>query len=665
MTKSFITNIRSKVRNYPLTKNTPLVPLYEAIVNSIHAIDERKRVDGPYDGHIEIEVVRKYTIFSESDDNTIDCFQITDNGIGFNDVNMQSFMEADSEHKASIGGRGVGRFAWLKAFSSVHISSTYKDSDGYMTREFDFSMDRPDIDDCLTTAMDCSESKTTVTLKGYKKEYEQEAPKKLDTIATRIIQHCLVYFLNDSCPKIFVFDQDNKICLNDIFKEQFLTDQNISEFCVCGQEFKLLHIKISNRAFSHRNQLYLCANGRLVANKELDNLIVNLSQSIFDQEGYWYLGVLTGKYLDDNVNMSRLSFDIDKQSKPLFPEEPGMDDIISTVVHHVELYLHDYLAKVEKEKKERFEQYTAEIAPQYRHLAHYVPDQIAKLKPGLTDSELDNELQEIKRKFENTTQAECKELLAKLKNGQINTEEYQEQFSNTIKKISDSNRSQLASYVVHRRIILDLFRNGLNIQDDGKFQLESYLHQLIYPMRSTSEDMPYDNHNLWLIDEKLSFFRLIASDMPFNNDIREKRADILLLDNPVVVAESSNNGYAYETIVIFELKRPMRDDYDMEHNPVTQLQDYVKKIREGKAYDSRHRPIRVTETTQFYLYAICDITSSLERVLDSLSFARTPDQLGAYGYNNRYHSYIEVLSYEKLLHDAEKRNKVLFFKLGI
>ena len=63
MTKSFVTNIRGKVRNYPLTKNTPLVPLYEAIVNSIHAIDERKRVDGPYDGHIEIEVVRKYTTF--------------------------------------------------------------------------------------------------------------------------------------------------------------------------------------------------------------------------------------------------------------------------------------------------------------------------------------------------------------------------------------------------------------------------------------------------------------------------------------------------------------------------------------------------------------------------------------------------------------------------
>lgn len=205
----------------------------------------------------------------------------------------------------------------------------------------------------------------------------------------------------------------------------------------------------------------------------------------------------------------------------------------------------------------------------------------------------------------------------------------------------------------------------MDIKDDGKFNLEKYMHQLIYPMRATSEDMPYENHNLWLLDEKLSFSQYISSDKPFDNSQKEDRTDLLILDSPVVVAEAKNTGIAYEAITIFELKRPMRDDYDMEHNPITQLEDYAMKIKDGNAKDSRHRPIRASETTQFYLYAVCDITPSLERVLKRLSFTRTPDNLGAYFYNKELHAYIEVLSYDKIRIDSEKRNKVLFDKLGI
>ena len=69
--------------------------------------------------------------------------------------------------------------------------------------------------------------------------------------------------------------------------------------------------------------------------------------------------------------------------------------------------------------------------------------------------------------------------------------------------------------------------------------------------------------------------------------------------------------------------------------------------------------------TQFYLYAVCDILPSLERVLDSMSFTRTPDDLGAYLYNGKMHAFIEIISYDKVRNDSEKRNKVLFDKLGI
>ena len=93
-------------------------------------------------------------------------------------------------------------------------------------------------------------------------------------------------------------------------------------------------------------------------------------------------------------------------------------------------------------------------------------------------------------------------------------------------------------------------------------------------MRSTSEETPYSAHNLWLIDEKLAYCDYITSDIPFNNDRKEIRTDLLVLDNPVAVSDEENNGAEYESIVIFELKRPMRNDYKDGDNPISQLSAY-------------------------------------------------------------------------------------------
>lgn len=664
MTRSFSSNLRGKVRNFSLPKNRPLIPLYEAVVNSINAIDERAQKQGNFQGKIEIEVIRERSLFAEADKNTVKGFCVRDNGVGFNEANMASFMEADSEYKMAIGGKGVGRFSWLKAFSYVQIVSTYKEDDAFVTREFLFSLDHFDIEDVLKDT-DETEYQTVVKLVDYIKDYEKEVPKQLSTIATRIIQHCFVYFLSSTCPEIQIYDNEERISLNQIFRERFSTDDNRSVFEVGGHEFSLLNIKINDRVFPHKNRLYLCANERLVDSRDLEKIIVDLDSEIFEREGYWYLGVLTSAYLDDNVDMNRLSFSIPQESSALLPNNPGLDEIIKSASSAVYNYLCDYLHGVEERKQQRILSFTTDIAPQYRHLEHYVPDRIASLKPGLTNEELDDALYVIKREFENTTKAECNDLMKKLERGEISSEEYQRQFQETIGKVSDVNRAALAEYVVHRRIILNLFARGLDIKDDGKFNLEKYMHQLIYPMRSTSDDMPYENHNLWLLDEKLSFCQFISSDKPFDNAQGEDRADLLVLDSPVVVAESKNTGAAYEAITIFELKRPMRDDYNMEDNPVTQLLDYAKKIKDDKAKDSRHRPIHASETTQFYLYAVCDITPTLARVLERMSFTRTPDNLGAYFYNRELHAYIEVLSYDKIRNDSEKRNKVLFDKLGI
>ena len=105
------------------------MPLFEAVSNSIHAIEEAGRA--PDESRIRIEIKRSAPRLSLDPDaklgqGDIDGFTVTDNGIGFNDVNFKSFRTLDSEHKVDKGGRGVGRLLWLKAFETVSVESVFQ-----------------------------------------------------------------------------------------------------------------------------------------------------------------------------------------------------------------------------------------------------------------------------------------------------------------------------------------------------------------------------------------------------------------------------------------------------------------------------------------------------------------------------------------------------------
>ena len=74
-------------------------------------------------------------------------------------------------------------------------------------------------------------------------------------------------------------------------------------------------------------------------------------------------------------------------------------------------------------------------------------------------------------------------------------------------KLSEMGKSSLAEYIVHRKAVLDILEGNLKYQDsDGNsYAYEESIHQLVFPMQNTSDDIDYTSHNLWLIDEKLSY----------------------------------------------------------------------------------------------------------------------------------------------------------------
>jgi len=112
---SIKTNLKGRLRNTSLPMAKGLSPLFEAVVNSIHSIEEAGLK--AEDGKITIEIIRSpqtEMVFESKGPGReptepIIGFKIIDNGVGFNDANMDSFETLDSDYKAGKGCRGAGR----------------------------------------------------------------------------------------------------------------------------------------------------------------------------------------------------------------------------------------------------------------------------------------------------------------------------------------------------------------------------------------------------------------------------------------------------------------------------------------------------------------------------------------------------------------------------
>jgi len=139
---SMNTHLKGRLRNTPLPTSHGLFCLFEAVVNSIHAIAERST--NRNFGQIKIEILRVPQMALRLEDNKsrrgshtlegIVGFKVIDNGIGFNDSNMESFETLDGDYKAHLGCRGVGRLLWLKAFEKVFVESIFADPIGALKR---------------------------------------------------------------------------------------------------------------------------------------------------------------------------------------------------------------------------------------------------------------------------------------------------------------------------------------------------------------------------------------------------------------------------------------------------------------------------------------------------------------------------------------------------
>ena len=682
---SMETNLSGRVRNTKLPITSGLLPLYDAVVNSIHAIDEREDAAN-HVGSIVVEISRDQTqrkldFDSDRMNRTksslghIRGFKITDDGIGFNDDNMKSFMTLDSDYKASKGGRGVGRLLWLKAFGRVHVGSVFESGNGVrIRREFDFTAHDGVINDTMEQLNGNPVGETVVELDNFEPRYRDNSSKSARVIARGIVEHCLWYFLRPGgAPDISVVDGEDNFSLQEVFEGNMYTDASSETVEVKGTEFELTHVKRRIHS-TPTHYISYCADNRLVTEEKLNNRIPGMYGKITDDDGgFAYSCYVSSTYLDEHARPERTGFEIMDSVEGLLGEtEISLSDIREVVVGRAKEHLSKYLTRNIDLSKKRVEKFVSEKAPRYRPILSRIPNERLSVDPEISDKELDLLLHGQLKEIESELLSEGHDIMGPRPNEQADV--YRERLAKYLQKAEDIKKSDLANYVAHRRVILDLLDRAIRVSlDDGTYAREELIHELIMPMRTDSREVLLDSCNLWIVDERLAFHNYLASDktlasMPITDSNETNEPDLCalnLFDNPVLAAETDRLPLA--SIVVVEIKKPMRNDARTgeKHDPVEQALGYLERIRDGKVKTARGRPIPRSEDIPGFCYVLCDLTTSVQKRCKMLGLTRASDGMGYFTYNSNYNAYVEVISYDKLVNAAKQRNRAFFDKLGL
>lgn len=642
-----------RVANISLAPNAKnaLYPLFEAIMNSIQAIEERFGRDNLTAGQIVITLIR-------DEDGNCCGFRVRDNGIGFTPGNLASFLKMDSRHKAKLGGKGVGRLLWLKVADEVKIHSTFVEESSAQAIKFTFCLDDPIRD--KVEIQDASEDAvgTTIELAPYHSSYATSIPKKSETIANRVLAHFISYFVNISQPTIEIDDGGATIDLFDQFTSSTERDRDFKfKLIIAESEVEFtVHCFLLPKAISDdeksTNALYLAANGRAVKRFEMDGV---LGMKAINGK-FAFLGCVESELLDGSANETRTDFSLD-------------DEELEAIVDEAKALAKEFLEPEIEEIRERQRSRIVSLRTEHPRFLSIAREPDAFVEQLHLSKQSEEEIfvelsRQSLRGYNRRKSSFSKSVKKKLPDITDKAKEF-------VNGLQAESVSSLAEYVMKRKLILEVFEESLKYTDleAQSSEYENVVHELICPLRSTTDDLDYEDHNLWIVDDRLAFFSYFNSDKPLKDQLKDpdnplERPDISIFD----LGLGFQNTDVTQPITIIEFKRPKIDNYTLEKNPITQVRSYVEQMRtSGVAQKYDGETLRyIGDDTPFYCHIIADITPSLKRMMKSFGpFHQKAGSGSFYNWDEAYKIFIEVSSFDEVLRSAKVRNAAFFDKLNL
>ena len=663
-------NIKRAVENIR-ANTTVYTPVVEMIVNAIQAIDDAARTDGK----VSIRAQRSNQAELDGSLPDVTGFVIEDNGIGFTDAHRKSFDTLYTDLKITDGGKGFGRFTCLKYFEDLHVQSDYWDGAGFKTRTFLMGKDTEIIVNEKVKPSDKQGPGTVVTLSSLKTG--RSFDKKLATIARNLVERLLPYFITQDyvCPEIVLCEQDGSgaIRLNDFVSNELSAvireiGVDRKSFTLTAQDSDETFLVRTFKFYAPRNQksrIGLVAHKREVSGSAIHKYIPEFEDEFYEKDrngetdrarNYIIKAYVFGPYLDRNVSLERGGFEFAMDNDVL--HGIAQAEIERDAASIAKEAVGGEITFRQEKKKERVRSYVDEEAPWHKAILEKID--LSGLSYNATNEEIEGRLQKEKFAQELVIKRDVTKLLA-----ETNLENVRGSVIEIVSKISDTSKNDLIHYIALRRKILDIFGKSLETDEFGAYSSEGVVHDIIFPRRGDTEITSFHDHNLWIVDERLTFTNYVSSDVPLDGKNTD-RPDLLVYNKRVLFR---GDNEASNPITIFEFKKPQRDDFvnpSSREDPVQQIVRYVNDIRDGKFKTPEGRKMLVAENTPFYGYVVCDLTPKVEAWLErEKDFKPMPDRLGWFQWMGNINLYVEVVSWDKVVKDAKMRNQIFFQKLGI
>ena len=491
-------SLEGRLRKTSVPVSRPLLPVFEAIANSVHSIQQAKRQDGA----ITVTFRRADTLLEEKSAGAIESVEIRDNGAGFTPKNYEAFQTADTTFKLDKGGKGVGRFTWLVAFSKAKIESRHGAGDCWRAFEFSPEAGIQLVDACDPSSL--SAPGTVLTLVDFKSPWRERCPASLELIAADIIEHFIAMFVSATCPKITVIDDSGNIELRSEFARAYDRDLKRSQFKVGDDAFDITSLRLRRGHVGRSHRLLYLADDREVKTESLTKHLQGLPTPLNDEQGsFFFVSFVQGRVLDRCVDPGRSSFQIpddDESANASLFRVLTWRDLRAGAVEVARVELAEWLDRIFEDKRRRIEAFVAQQEPHYQVLLRDVTEIAADLPPVPSSADIDRAMS--RRLFERRERlkVESSRLLSDLEAAeQADPDAYREKMNKAVQEFNELGMADLSRYVCHRRVIIDFLEKALQIQpSSGRYGREDAIHSLIYPMRKTSMDVEFFSHNLWL-----------------------------------------------------------------------------------------------------------------------------------------------------------------------
>jgi Histidine kinase-, DNA gyrase B-, and HSP90-like ATPase len=655
-------NLVKRIERLPKPTNVTgaLQPLFEAVSNAIHSTQSRFGETVALNGRVVVTVAT-----NRSKENV--WVTVEDNGVGLDAKNWEAFTTTDTDNKIQIGGKGVGRLLWLDCFDRISVESVFREGEQLQRRKFKFilALEGQIQEETLEPVAGIAEPMFQVKFEGLRANgYHEKFPGRDSFVFQHLTSHFLPVFIGGRAPLVTVYVNDETRNYPDAIND--IVHRREPDIELLTQDYGTLRLtlmecdKVASSDLKGSHFVHFIAHDRTVHSQSIDG---KLGLKYFGPESdRVFHSIVTGEYLDKNVNQERTAF--------IF-EDAVIDRIINDVcTPHIEKFLAEPLSKLKGEQREIIESITST----YPSVSFGDAEELQSKVPSgeLNNDAIYGHLARERFRRDERQAEKIRSVLTRLKDASVDTNTFAQAIAEASKALEDAEQRSLAEYVVRRKVVLDFIEILLEkVRDDDKdssYQREDILHSFICPVRVNNVTDRHVEasaaHDLWIVDERLTFAEYFSSDVEFNALAKafesEDRADVLIFDYVHGLRQTDEPS----KVLLIEFKRPGRTSYSDDENPQFQVERYIQRLQSGKLTDVRGRPIKLDKNTVFYCFIVADIIGKLDEW--TYSWQPTADGRGRiYLPKSGFLGSIELMGWDTLITDARARNKAFFDRAGI